>query len=156
MKRSRTHGFTLPELLIVLSVVSMLSLGALQGVQRWQQRQQLRDTALHIHGFLQRARAQAHWQNRDRLIWMLPGKPWCLGSGTRPENGCEPGERQQLLAPFPDVQLYGLRGEPGFYGRRNTAKAGSIEFGNNSGKLRLIISSRARIRLCQPEASGCD
>lgn len=156
MKKEPHHGFTLPELLFVLVIVGILSLGALQGWQRWQQRQQLRETAQQLQGFLQRLRAQANWQNQDRALWLMPGERWCLGSGPKPDAGCERGRRLQFIAPYPGVSLTSVRGEPGFYGRRNMAKAGSLEFGNASGRLRLIISARARIRLCQPEEQGCD
>ncbi|RPE03455.1 prepilin peptidase-dependent protein [Candidatus Pantoea deserta] len=156
MNRENHHGFTLPELLCVLVIVAVLSLSALQGWQRWQQRQQLRETAQQLHGFLQRLRAQANWQNQQRLLWLMPGDRWCLGSGPKPDAGCERGKRMQFVAPYPGVRVVGLRGEPGFYGRRNMAKAGSLAFGNASGTLRLIISARGRIRLCQPEEQGCD
>jgi len=156
MKTEQHHGFTLPELLFVLVIVGILSLGALHGWQRWQQRQQLRDTAQQLQGFLQRLRAQANWQNQDRVLWLMPGERWCLGSGPKPNAGCERGKRLQFVAPYPEVNATSLRGEPGFYGRRNMAKAGSLEFGNASGRLRIIISARARIRLCQPEEQGCD
>lgn len=156
MKTEQPYGFTLPELLFVLVIVSILSLGAQQGWQRWQQRQQLRETAQQLQGFLLRLRAQTNWQNQDRVLWLIPGTPWCLGSGQKPDAGCERGKRMQFVAPYPGVSVTGLRGEPGFYGRRNMAKAGSLTFSNVSGRLRLIISARARIRLCQPEEQECD
>jgi len=156
MKKETDQGFTLPELLFVLVIVGILSLGALQGWKSWQQRQQLRETAQQLQGFLQRLRAQANWQNQDRALWLIPGERGCLGSGPKPDGGCAHGGRWRFVAPYPGVSLIALRGEPGFYGRRNMAKAGSLEFGNGSARLRLIISARARIRLCQPEEQGCD
>lgn len=156
MKKETDNGFTLPELLLVLAILGILSLGAIHGWQRWQQRQQLRDTAQQLQGFLQRLRAEANWQNQDRALWLMPGERWCLGSGVKPAAGCETGRRLQFVAPYPGVQMLSMRGEPGFYGRRNMAKAGSLAFGNGSGTLRLIVSARARIRLCQPEEPGCD
>ena len=155
MKRSSLRGFTLPELLVVMIIAGMLSLGALHGWQRWQQRQQLRDTALQLQSFLLRLRAQAYRQNRDLVLWARPGSPWCIGGGDQPSGKCQPGERLQFVAPYPEVTLYGLRGEPGFYGRRNVARAGSIELGNGAGRLRLIISTRARLRFCFIDAGAC-
>ncbi|MEQ4584522.1 MAG: type II secretion system protein, partial [Pantoea agglomerans] len=43
MKTAHLRGFTLPELLLVMVIAGMLSVAALHGWQRWQQRQQLRD-----------------------------------------------------------------------------------------------------------------
>ncbi|WP_425023058.1 type II secretion system protein [Pantoea agglomerans] len=44
MKTAHLRGFTLPELLLVMVIAGMLSVAALHGWQRWQQRQQLRDS----------------------------------------------------------------------------------------------------------------
>ncbi|WP_312241581.1 prepilin peptidase-dependent protein [Pantoea sp.] len=156
MKKALSQGFTLAELLIVLMIAGVLSIGALHGWQRWQQRQQLRETALQMQSFLLRLRAHANWHNRDYPIWHLPGERWCLGGGERPPQSCQPDKRLMLPAPHPDVKIYAINGEPGFYGRRNVARAGSIEFGNGAGRWRLIISARARIRLCQTSQEGCE
>lgn len=155
MKKARSQGFTLTELIIVLLIVGVLSLGALRGWQRWQQHQQLRETALQLQSFLLRLRAHANWHNRDYPLWFRPGERWCLGSGDLPPQGCQPDKRLMLLAPHPDVKIFAINGEPGFYGRRNVARAGSIEFGNRAGRWRLIISARARIRLCRTSQEGC-
>ncbi|ELI8305817.1 prepilin peptidase-dependent protein, partial [Yersinia enterocolitica] len=51
--------------------------------------------------------------------------------------------------PYPDVSItISLNKEIGFYGIRNTAQAGNIMLSNPAGHIRLIISSRGRIRLC--------
>ncbi|MEL7697931.1 MULTISPECIES: prepilin-type N-terminal cleavage/methylation domain-containing protein [Pantoea] len=155
MKTHLLRGFTLPELLVVMVIAGILSLGALHGWQRWQQRQQLRDTAQQLQGFLLRLRAQAYRQNRDLVLWSRPGKPWCIGGGSLPVGACQSGKRLHFIAPHAGVMLNGLRGEPGFYGRRNVARAGSIELRNEAGELRLIISTRARIRFCFTDAGAC-
>ena len=59
MKTAHLRGFTLPQLLLVMVIAGMLSLAALHGWQRWQQRLQLRDSVQQLHGFLVRLRAQA-------------------------------------------------------------------------------------------------
>ncbi|KAF6653744.1 prepilin-type N-terminal cleavage/methylation domain-containing protein [Enterobacteriaceae bacterium EKM102V] len=155
MKSANVRGFTLPELLLVMVIAGMLSLAALHGWQRWQQRQQLRDSAQQLQGFLLRLRTQANRQNRDLILWSQPGSPWCIGAGRLPAAGCERGKRLHFIAPHAGVTLYGLRGEPGFYGRRNVARAGSIELGNAAGRIWLIISARARIRLCLNDEENC-
>lgn len=155
MKTAHLRGFTLPELLLVMVIAGMLSLAALHGWQRWQQRQQLRDSAQQLQGFLLRLRAQANRQNSDLVLWSRPGDPWCIGAGSLPVAGCDSRKRLQFVAPHAGVALYDIRGEPGFYGRRNVARAGSIEFGNSTGRMRLIISARARIRLCMTDEETC-
>jgi len=155
MKTAQLRGFTLPELLLVMVIAGLLSLAALQGWQRWQQRQQLRDSAQQLQGFLVRLRTQANRHNSDLVLWSLSGEHWCIGAGSRPVAGCSHGNKQHFISPHAGVVLYGIRGEPGFYGRRNVARAGSIELGNNSGRIRLIISARARIRLCISDEETC-
>ena len=48
-----------------------------------------------------------------------------------------------------------LIGEPGFYGRRDVARPGSIALESAAGRWRVILSARARIRVCQPGEKGC-
>ncbi|WP_337011927.1 prepilin-type N-terminal cleavage/methylation domain-containing protein [Pantoea sp. AS142] len=155
MKTAYLRGFTLPELLLVMVIAGMLSLAALHGWQGWQQRQQLRDSAQQLQVFLLRLRAQANRQNSDLVLWSQPGDPWCIGAGRLPATGCSNGKRLHFVAPYSGVELYGIRGEPGFYGRRNVARAGSIELGNSAGRIRLIISARSRIRLCMTDEETC-
>ncbi|WP_237172370.1 prepilin-type N-terminal cleavage/methylation domain-containing protein [Pantoea alhagi] len=149
MKKTRTNGFTLVELLLVLTIAALLSLASLQGWQSWQQRQRMQETARQLQRFLHGVRAWANWHNREQPLWLLTGERWCLGSGAVPAAGCDSGRRLQLLAPHPQVHIIAIEGAPGFYGKRNVAKAGHIIFGEGSLRWRMIISSRGRIRLCQ-------
>ena len=149
IKRNPPAGFTLPELLLVLTIVSLLSIASLQGWQRWQQRQRMNETAQQLQQFLHGVRAWANWHNSDQRLWLRSGERWCLGSGEQPAAVCQPGRRLQLLAPHPQVRIIAIEGEPGFYGRRNVAKAGHIIFSDGSLRWRTIVSARGRIRLCQ-------
>lgn len=109
MKTAYLRGFTLPELLLVMVIAGMLSLAALHGWQRWQQRLQLRDSAQQLQGFLLRLRAQANRQNSDLILWSRPGDPWCIGAGSRPVAGCDSRKRLQFVAPHAGVALYDIR-----------------------------------------------
>uniref|UniRef100_UPI00403F3226 prepilin-type N-terminal cleavage/methylation domain-containing protein n=1 Tax=unclassified Erwinia TaxID=2622719 RepID=UPI00403F3226 len=55
---NRMRGFTLTELLIVMMIASMLTLGAFSGWQSWQQLQRLNDSARQIQHFLLRLRGK--------------------------------------------------------------------------------------------------
>lgn len=156
MNRNPNHGFTLPELLLVMVIAGILSIGALQAWQRWQQYQQLRDSVQQLQGFLLRLRAHANWHNRDLVLWMMPGENGCLGTGPKPAEGCANASRWQYKPPHAGVRMVALTGEVGFYGRRDVARPGSIDIASAAGRWRLIISARARIRACQPGEKGCE
>lgn len=151
-------GFTLPELALVLLITALLAGGGSLVWQGWREQQQLAETAIGLQLFLAGVREYANRTNHNLpLAIYRRGDIWCVD--TRPpaeRNGCPKTARFVWRAPYPQVQLLGVVGEPGFYGRRNVARAGSLEFGTSARRARVIISSRARIRLCLPEAGGCE
>ncbi|RWR01740.1 potassium ABC transporter ATPase [[Pantoea] beijingensis] len=155
MKCKASQGFTLPEILITLAIVGILSQSAFYSWHQWQQQRRLAETSLHIQRFLYRLRAWANWHNNEQVLWHQPGEYWCLGSGDKPATGCEAGRRRQLIALYPDVKITHVTRDMGFYGKRNVAKPGSIEFANAAGRWRIIVSARGRIRLCKPEREPC-
>lgn len=156
MNKYPNAGFTLPELLIVMVIAGILSLGAMHSWQRWQQHQQLRDSVQQLQGFLTRLRAHANWHNSDFTLWFIPGGNGCIGVGTQPSQGCALPSRWWFTPPHNGVRITGLVGEPGFYGRRDVARPGSINMESEAGQWRLIISARARIRACQMGDKGCE
>lgn len=156
MNRHAYPGFTLPELLLVLVITGMLSVGAIHSWQCWQQNQQLRDSVQQLQGYLLRLRAHANWHNRDLSLWLNADRNGCLGTGTKPAEGCQLPSRWRFTPPHAGVRIVSLTGEPGFYGRRDVAKPGSIDIESAAGRWRLVISSRARIRACQPGEKGCE
>jgi len=113
MNRNDIHGFTLPELLLVMVIAGILSVGALQGWQRWQQYQQLRDSVLQLQGFLLRLRAHANWHNRDLTLWVQSGENGCLGAGPKPAEGCALPSRWLFKPPHDSVRLVGINGDVG-------------------------------------------
>lgn len=155
MKQNASWGYSLPELLIVLLITGILSC-TVTAWTGWQQRQQMMMTAQQIQQLLLILRARASWQNSVQLLWLKKGEFWCLGSGPEPPDQCEPGHRYQLIAPYRGVRIVNMTEGMGFYGKRNVARAGHIEFVNAQGRWRVIVSSRARIRLCKsPEQGVC-
>lgn len=139
---------------MVIALVSVLSLGAWQGWQQWQLLQQLNDSARQVQGLLLRVRSDAWWHNADRLIWLKPGNPWCLGSSAAAKS-CDIPAPQRLLAPWPDVSLRSMTAEMGFYGRKNTARPGSIVIASRAGVRRIIVSTRGRVRVCPQTETLC-
>lgn len=154
MKKTTMSGFTLLEMMIVIVLVAILSVGSWQGWQRWQQLQQLDDTARQVQRLLMRMRNDAWWHNTDRPVWLATGDPWCLGS--RPVgNICDSAGHLRMLAPWPDVSVRALTAEMGFYGRKNTARPGSIVIASSAGTRRIVVSSRGRVRICPQSEVLC-
>lgn len=152
------RGATLPELALVLLIIALLTGGGSLLWQGWRDKQQLAETASGLQLFLASVREYANRTNHNLpLAVYRSGDIWCVD--TRPQaerNGCPATSRFVWRAPYPQVPLLAVIGEPGFYGRRNVARAGSLEFGTPARRARMVISSRARIRLCWPDAGGCE
>ena len=141
-------GFTLVELLVVMSIASLLTVGAVSGWRQWQQTQRLEESARQIQAFLLRLRSEANWHNRQALLWKTDGDRWCLGSGSKALS-CRSRQRQVLISPWREIKIVSMTEGMGFYGRRNVAKPGRIVIGGAAGERHIILSSRARVRLCR-------
>lgn len=150
-------GFTLPELMVVLLIIALLAGGGGYFRQSWRERQQLSETATRLHFFLTGIREYAHRANRDLpLVVLYKDGYWCIDAHPLPATkDCSQTGRFVWRSPYPQETAPKVNGEPGFYGRRSAARAGSIEFGPSEKRWRVIISARARIRICQPEQEGC-
>ena len=153
MKTTQSAGFTLLELMMVIALIAVLSLGSWQGWQRWQQLRQLNDSAQQIQRLLLRLRSDAWWHNADRVIWLKPGRYWCLGGGSIPDV-CSPQARFTLLAPWPEVSIRSMTAEIGFYGVKNTARPGNITIASDAGERRILVPSRGRVRISSVSEEG--
>ncbi|WP_048696921.1 prepilin peptidase-dependent protein [Erwinia piriflorinigrans] len=154
MKTRDAYGFTLLEMMLVVTIVSLLSLGGWRSWHNWQQRQQLNDSAQQIQRLLQRLRSDANWHNAVRLLWLKPGAIWCLGSGSVPTR-CRPGMRYVLPAPYPEIRVAEITGGMGFYGKKSMAHAGRIVISSPAGERRVILSARGRVRICAQSEEQC-
>ncbi|CNC62225.1 prepilin peptidase dependent protein A [Yersinia frederiksenii] len=150
----KQNGMTLIELLLVIALVgSMVTWGA----QRWhhyQQRERLADSARQLLAFLTHLQAEANRSNYTALLWVQPDGQGCLSSGDKPVMSCSSLAGPIFTPPYPDVSIsISLKKEIGFFGVRNTAQAGNIILSSPAGRIRLVISSRGRMRLCSEEQS---
>lgn len=154
MKTHNLSGFTLLEMMVVVTLVSLLSLGGWHGWNSFQQRQQLNDSALQIQRLLQRLRSDANWHNRTRLLWLKPGAGWCLGAGEDAQPCSTPGPLH-LRAPYPGIVVQTLTDGMGFYGKKNAARPGRIVIAGEAGERRIIVSARGRVRICAQDSEEC-
>jgi len=147
----KQQGFTLLELMLVIGILSLLALGATARWQHYQQRLQLQGHSQQLWDFLLRAQAQANRYNQFAPIWFIEGETWCLGVGTAPPNCTTPGTLQ-FSRSKQQVQLAAITGiGMGFSGRRNQAISGHLVLANPAGRVRLVLSSRGRLRLCSEQ-----
>ncbi|TQI81950.1 prepilin peptidase dependent protein A [Serratia fonticola] len=145
------QGLTLIELMLVMVLAAMLTSWGVSQWQHYQQALRLEQTAQQLLAFLTRLQADANWHNRNALIWLRPGQPWCVGSGV-PEVPCTTQAGWVFTPEYPEVELQGFtQKEMGFYGVRNNAQAGHILLGNRVGRIRLVLSAKGRLRLCSEE-----
>ena len=142
-------GFSLPELLIALTIVALLSVGGIQGWTAYQQAVRLEQQAQLVMLFLQRVQANAYWYNDTRAVSVIQtGDRWCLREGEASLT-CNEGSGGRLLPSAHDVHIAAMtRPIITFHGLRNTAQAGHLVLENGAGRLRIVISIWGRIRLC--------
>ncbi|MEQ9969922.1 prepilin peptidase-dependent protein [Pectobacterium carotovorum] len=147
------RGFTLLELLVVLTIVALMAGGGLHGWIQYQQAIRLEQSAQQLLDFLSRVQANAYWHNETRMAKLiLQGKLWCMVAGQNEkqiENTCNENHPGQFVRRTQDVVLAKFTSNVfTFFGLRNAAQAGHISLSNSAGQVRLIISVRGRIRLC--------
>ncbi|MEI7077149.1 prepilin peptidase-dependent protein [Pectobacterium versatile] len=147
------RGFTLLELLVVLTIVALMAGGGLHGWIQYQQAIRLEQSAQQLLDFLSRVQANAYWHNETRTAKLIPqGELWCMVAGQnekQAEDTCRENHPGQFVRRTQDVVLAKFTSNVfTFFGLRNAAQAGHISLSNSTGKLRLIISVRGRMRLC--------
>lgn len=147
------RGFTLLELLVVLTIVALMAGGGLHGWIQYQQAIRLEQSAQQLLDFLSRVQANAYWHNETRTAKLIPqGDLWCMVAGQnekQAEETCRENHPGQFVRRAQEVVLVKSTSNVfTFFGLRNAAQAGHISLSNSAGQLRLIISVRGRMRLC--------
>ncbi|MEL7627509.1 prepilin peptidase-dependent protein [Pectobacterium aroidearum] len=147
------RGFTLLELLVVLTIVALMAGSGLHGWIQYQQAIRLEQSAQQLLDFLSRVQANAYWHNETRTAKLISqGELWCMMAGQnekQAEETCRENHPGQFVRRTQDVVLAKFTSNVfTFFGLRNAAQAGHISLSNSAGQLRLIISVRGRMRLC--------
>lgn len=145
MKKEK--GFTLIEMLVAVALIVTLSATGLYGWRRWQQQQQLWQTARQVRDFLVVLRNDAWRHNRDHVVALKQdGQQWCLLKTDIP--ACQADSTFALIPLWPDIHITEITPALGFYGLRDTAWAGRIRLQSQAGEWLIIVSSWGRIRMC--------
>ncbi|QGU16632.1 prepilin peptidase-dependent protein [Leclercia sp. 119287] len=141
------QGFTLMEMPIAISLIVTLSATGLYGWRRWQQQQQLWQTARQVRDYLVVLRNDAWRNNRDHIVTLQrAGKQWCLLKTGIP--ACQADNAFVLTPQWSDIQVTELTPALGFYGLRDTAWAGRVRLQSQAGEWLILISAWGRIRMC--------
>ncbi|WP_145590994.1 prepilin peptidase-dependent protein [Yersinia rochesterensis] len=150
----KQNGISLIELLLVIALAGIMAVWGTQNWHHYRQRERLADSARQLLAFLTHLQAKTNRSNSTAWLWIQQEGQGCLGSGDKPVMPCSPLDNSVFIPPYPDVSIaIPLKKEMGFFGVRNTAQAGNIMLNNPAGRIRLIISSRGRMRLCSDEQS---
>lgn len=150
----KQKGISLIELLLVIALIGSMTAWGAQSWHHYQQRERLADSARQLLAFLIHLQAEANRGNYTALLWAQPDGQGCLSSGDKPVKPCSSLAGSVFTPPYPDVSIaISLKKEIGFFGVRNTAQAGNIILSSPAGRIRLVISSRGRMRLCSEEPS---
>lgn len=155
IKRINNHrlikqkGISLIEVLLVIALVGVMATWGAQSWHHYRQREKLADSARQLLAYLTHLQMQANRSNGTALLWVKQNGQGCLGRGDKPAMPCSALTDSVFIPPYSEVALsISLQKSVGFYGVRNTAQAGSILLNSPAGVIRLIISSRGRMRLC--------
>ncbi|EEQ11366.1 prepilin peptidase-dependent protein [Yersinia mollaretii] len=145
----KQKGISLIEVLLVIALVGVMATWGAQSWHHYRQREKLADSARQLLAYLTHLQVQVNRNNDTALLWIQKNRLGCLGSGNNPATPCSALAGNVFILPYPDVTIaISLQKDVGFYGVRNTAQAGSILLNSPAGRIRLIISSRGRMRLC--------
>ncbi|PWC21159.1 prepilin peptidase-dependent protein [Brenneria roseae subsp. roseae] len=156
IRNRQRRGFTLLEILVVLTIVALLAGGSMHAWIGYQQALRLEQSAQQLLDFFNRVQANAYWHNKTRTVRLIQqGERWCMVSDAEPQEentACREENLLQYVRTTKEISVSKATSNSfAFYGLRSTAQAGHITLMNSAGKLRLIISVRGRMRLCSEE-----
>lgn len=149
----RPTGMTLIEMLLVIGLIAILSTLANRGWQQYQNRQRLEETSARLLIFLVQVQGAANWRNERYVIYPVwQDSAWCLIAAmnkSSPSGECHSDLGMSLRQPFADIKLIApAQTLLEFHGRRNMALGGHLLLENAAGRVRVVLSSRGRLRRC--------
>lgn len=145
-------------MLLVIGLIAILSTLANRGWQQYQNRQRLEEASNRLLIFLVQVQGAANWRNESYFIYPTwQDAAWCLIAGmnkSSPNGECYSELGMSFKQPFADIKLIApTQTRLEFHGRRNMALGGHLLLENAAGRIRIILSSRGRLRRCS-ESTG--
>ncbi|MDR2876642.1 MAG: GspH/FimT family pseudopilin [Chromatiales bacterium] len=160
------RGFTLIELMLVISLIAIVLTSSLPSFSALIDRQRLRAAGADVHAALLLARGEALRRDTTVAVSFAPATslaPWCYGMNDAGPCDCRTSSncvntgmpaRIRQGGDFPGVALttnFTPQQTAVFHPARGTATPGTVRLSNNAGNLHIVVSSLGRIRICSPE-----
>ncbi|WP_369825919.1 prepilin peptidase-dependent protein [Rahnella sp. AA] len=150
-QQEEEQGMSLIEMMVVVALVAICALWGMYSWRSYQQALKLEQQAQQLRLYLYGVQAEANNYNRSAILWAIGGAGGCVGTGVRPSD-CHSANGKIFSINEPEVELSDSTDRSmGFYGLRNAALAGHLTLKNSSGRLRLVLSARGRLRTCSEE-----
>lgn len=145
------QGYTLVEMMLALTLASMLALSGGLAWRHYQHHAQLDRAARQVADFLQRVQYRAAWGNHHYRIRVQTGQAWSLvvSEDAHSRHGPRAAMAVRWQAPAADIRLD--ISAPGYLtlaGLRNTATPAHLTLSNPAGSIKIILSGKGRIRIC--------
>lgn len=143
---------TLLEMMLVIAIMAILATGGVNSWQNYQQRILLEQASSGALAFMSQVQFAADWRNQAYRIRIgKRGELPCISAGALAiSDDCHSEDGLVYIFANKALSLKLTQSELGlgFYGLRNTAGAGHLLISNSSGRVRLIISAKGRLRRC--------
>ena len=154
------RGFTLLELLVVVSVLTVLMLIAVPSMQSMLTRNHLKAAAQSIAEDLQWTRSEAIKRNRILRV-AFDVEHWCYGVGDAgaancncrlaPEDAGACSLKRRSGVDFPGIGLSATFAGTRFDPLRATSNNGTLTLtATNGTSLKVVLSRLGRVRICSP------
>lgn len=164
------RGFTLLELLAVVTILAAITLLGVHAFSGQLQRSRLSAAAQQVVSALQQARSEALKQGQAVYVNFVSSadRRWCYGISDLPDCDCNRGNCAITVRgirrdssvdgdTFPGIVLqqvqFGTHSYTRFSPQRGTAAFGSITLADRGGeRLKINLGLTGRIRVCTPDA----
>ncbi len=165
MKKQIESGFTLVELMIVVTIIGVVAALAAPSYQRTIEKNQLKQAVESLKADMQFARTEAIKRSADVYVSRKQGNDgaWCYGLSL---SNCDCTEtvttesdycsiKRVLGSEFSATNLNSSDGNSHFSFRRGTIGNNGVTFSTDHYVTRVVFSSVGRVKLCTP-AEGED